>query len=214
MHSSTLVRYFKCKFIIPMLISSCATLHCTYLFVGSSVQVRLNNLEVRWRLIFKLVECDLLVLYMKYSSTVKTRVPISMDVVREWRVLALIPSAVMISQYDRYTLPILMALVALYTRVSNELGAGTHKGTYSCICRDVLTITETTIVLLARGCGWQHIGAYVNLGAFYLVGIPIAAILGFWVQLRGKGLWIGIQVGNSSEGEAIGRKISANSGLM
>ncbi|KAJ7943068.1 Protein DETOXIFICATION [Quillaja saponaria] len=48
---------------------------------------------------------------------------------------------------------------------------------------------------IARGCGWQHIGAYVNLGAFYLCGIPLAAILGFWVQLRGKGLWIGIQVG-------------------
>ena len=48
---------------------------------------------------------------------------------------------------------------------------------------------------VARGCGWQHIGAYINLGAFYLLGIPIAAILGFWVQLRGKGLWIGIQAG-------------------
>ncbi|GMP83559.1 hypothetical protein CsSME_00037427 [Camellia sinensis var. sinensis] len=45
------------------------------------------------------------------------------------------------------------------------------------------------------GSGWQHIGAYVNLGAFYLCGIPIAAILAFWVQLRGKGLWIGIQAG-------------------
>ncbi|XP_028097186.1 protein DETOXIFICATION 12-like [Camellia sinensis] len=48
---------------------------------------------------------------------------------------------------------------------------------------------------VARGCGWQHIGAYVNLGAFYLCGIPIAAILAFWIQLRGKGLWIGIQAG-------------------
>ncbi|XP_028117581.1 protein DETOXIFICATION 12-like, partial [Camellia sinensis] len=48
---------------------------------------------------------------------------------------------------------------------------------------------------VARGCGWQHIGAYANLGAFYLCGIPIAAILAFWVQLRGKGLWIGIQAG-------------------
>ncbi|CAK9151296.1 unnamed protein product [Ilex paraguariensis] len=48
---------------------------------------------------------------------------------------------------------------------------------------------------VARGCGWQHIGAYVNLAAFYLFGIPIAATLGFWVQLRGKGLWIGIQAG-------------------
>ncbi|GMH20313.1 hypothetical protein Nepgr_022154 [Nepenthes gracilis] len=44
---------------------------------------------------------------------------------------------------------------------------------------------------VARGCGWQHIG-----GAFYLFGIPIAAVLGFWVKLRGRGLWIGIQAGS------------------
>ncbi|CAN1176094.1 Protein DETOXIFICATION 12 [Linum perenne] len=50
---------------------------------------------------------------------------------------------------------------------------------------------------VARGCGWQHIGAYVNLAALYLCGIPIAALLGFWFQLHGKGLWIGIQVGAS-----------------
>ncbi|KAK7280398.1 hypothetical protein RJT34_25462 [Clitoria ternatea] len=48
---------------------------------------------------------------------------------------------------------------------------------------------------IARGCGWQHIGVYVNMGAFYLCGIPIAAILAFWVHLGGKGLWIGIQCG-------------------
>ncbi|KAA3482839.1 protein DETOXIFICATION 12-like isoform X1 [Gossypium australe] len=48
---------------------------------------------------------------------------------------------------------------------------------------------------VARGCGWQHIGAYVNLGAFYLVGIPVAAILAFWLQLKGVGLWIGVQSG-------------------
>ncbi|XP_024026616.1 protein DETOXIFICATION 12 isoform X1 [Morus notabilis] len=48
---------------------------------------------------------------------------------------------------------------------------------------------------VARGCGWQHIGAFINLGAYYLCGIPIAATLGFWFKLRGKGLWIGIQFG-------------------
>lgn len=51
------------------------------------------------------------------------------------------------------------------------------------------------ILGVARGCGWQHLGAYVNLAAFYLFGIPIAAALGFWVHLQGKGLWIGIQAG-------------------
>ncbi|XP_041010001.1 protein DETOXIFICATION 12-like isoform X1 [Juglans microcarpa x Juglans regia] len=48
---------------------------------------------------------------------------------------------------------------------------------------------------VARGSGWQHIGAYVNLGAFYLCGIPAAAVLGFWAQYRGRGLWIGVQTG-------------------
>ncbi|CAN1240141.1 Protein DETOXIFICATION 12 [Linum grandiflorum] len=48
---------------------------------------------------------------------------------------------------------------------------------------------------IARGCGWQHIGAYINLGAFYLCGIPVGVMLGFWTDLRGKGLWIGVQVG-------------------
>ncbi|KAH9603759.1 hypothetical protein KSS87_019577 [Heliosperma pusillum] len=40
---------------------------------------------------------------------------------------------------------------------------------------------------IAMGCGWQDIGAYVNLGAYYLFGIPVAATLGFWLQMRGRG---------------------------
>ncbi|KAL4324480.1 hypothetical protein GQ457_11G005260 [Hibiscus cannabinus] len=50
---------------------------------------------------------------------------------------------------------------------------------------------------VARGTGWQHIGAYVNLGAYYLVGIPVAALLCFGLHWRGEGLWIGILTGSS-----------------
>lgn len=49
---------------------------------------------------------------------------------------------------------------------------------------------------VARGSGRQDIGAYINLGAYYLCGIPVAAVLGFFVGLRGVGLWIGILVGS------------------
>ncbi|KAG1368083.1 protein DETOXIFICATION 14 [Cocos nucifera] len=52
---------------------------------------------------------------------------------------------------------------------------------------------------IARGCGWQHIGAYINLGAFYLFGIPIAVILGFPLHVGGKGLWIGILCGSTTQ---------------
>ena len=49
---------------------------------------------------------------------------------------------------------------------------------------------------IARGSGWQHIGAYVNICAFYLFGIPIAVVLGFTKHMNAKGLWIGIVVGS------------------
>ncbi|KAG5051248.1 hypothetical protein AAZX31_02G085600 [Glycine max] len=49
---------------------------------------------------------------------------------------------------------------------------------------------------VARGSGWQHLGAYVNLGAFYLVGIPVGILLGFVAHFRAKGLWIGIVTGS------------------
>ncbi|KAL6529955.1 hypothetical protein OROMI_028600 [Orobanche minor] len=49
---------------------------------------------------------------------------------------------------------------------------------------------------VARGTGWQHIGAYVNLGSYYLVGLPVALVLGFVLHLRGKGLWLGLNMGS------------------
>ncbi|XP_059316841.1 protein DETOXIFICATION 12-like isoform X2 [Lycium ferocissimum] len=64
------------------------------------------------------------------------------------------------------------------------------------LCLSVITDSlQGTLSGVARGCGWQHIGAYVNLASFYLCGIPIAASLAFWLNFRGKGLWIGILSG-------------------
>ncbi|OEL13665.1 Protein DETOXIFICATION 16 [Dichanthelium oligosanthes] len=49
------------------------------------------------------------------------------------------------------------------------------------------------------GCGKQKIGARVNLGAFYLVGIPTGVLLAFVFRLNGMGLWIGIVCGSISK---------------
>ncbi|CAK9185605.1 unnamed protein product [Ilex paraguariensis] len=43
-----------------------------------------------------------------------------------------------------------------------------------------------------RGCGKQKIGAFINLGSYYLVGIPCAILFGFVLHIGGKGLWLGI----------------------
>ncbi|KAF7036921.1 hypothetical protein CFC21_047433 [Triticum aestivum] len=52
---------------------------------------------------------------------------------------------------------------------------------------------------VARGCGWQHVGAYVNLGSFYLLGIPMAMLLGFVLKMGEKGLWMGVVCGSISQ---------------
>lgn len=61
---------------------------------------------------------------------------------------------------------------------------------------DVVLSVDSTSLSIARGCGWQHLGAYVNLGSFYLVGIPVALLLGFGYKMEGKGLWLGIACGS------------------
>ncbi|CAI9110629.1 OLC1v1010688C1 [Oldenlandia corymbosa var. corymbosa] len=64
------------------------------------------------------------------------------------------------------------------------------------LCLSIL-MDGTQVVLsgVARGSGWQRLGAYVNLGSYYLVGIPVALVLGFALHLRGIGLWGGLVSG-------------------
>lgn len=39
---------------------------------------------------------------------------------------------------------------------------------------------------VARGCGWQHLVVFVNLGTFYFIGMPIAVLLGFKAKLYAR----------------------------
>uniref|UniRef100_A0A2N9F6P5 Polysaccharide biosynthesis protein C-terminal domain-containing protein n=1 Tax=Fagus sylvatica TaxID=28930 RepID=A0A2N9F6P5_FAGSY len=52
---------------------------------------------------------------------------------------------------------------------------------------------------VARGCGWQHLAVYANLATFYIIGVPIACVLGFKTKLQAKGLWIGLICGLSCQ---------------
>lgn len=58
----------------------------------------------------------------------------------------------------------------------------------------VLDGMQSVLSGTARGCGWQKIAAVVNLGAYYLLGLPFGIILAFVFHIGGKGLWTGIIV--------------------
>ncbi|KAH7293574.1 hypothetical protein KP509_28G031400 [Ceratopteris richardii] len=48
---------------------------------------------------------------------------------------------------------------------------------------------------IARGCGWQVLGALINFGSFYMIAMPVGITLGFLTPLGVRGLWIGVICG-------------------
>ncbi|GKA32247.1 DETOXIFICATION 40-like protein [Tanacetum coccineum] len=52
---------------------------------------------------------------------------------------------------------------------------------------------------VAVGCGWQAYVAYVNIGCYYVVGIPLGFFLGFYFDLGVKGIWPGMVGGTGMQ---------------
>jgi Na+-driven multidrug efflux pump len=51
---------------------------------------------------------------------------------------------------------------------------------FSCSCSNPLVF----VAGVAIGAGWQSLVAFVNIGSYYLVGLPLAAVFGFKLKLN------------------------------
>ncbi|XP_037496530.1 protein DETOXIFICATION 40-like [Jatropha curcas] len=56
----------------------------------------------------------------------------------------------------------------------------------------ILNGVQPVLSGVAVGCGWQAFVAYVNVGCYYFIGVPLGAILGFVFDLGAKGIWSGM----------------------
>ncbi|XP_057434209.1 protein DETOXIFICATION 40-like [Lotus japonicus] len=45
---------------------------------------------------------------------------------------------------------------------------------------------------VAVGCGWQSLVAYINVGCYYVIGIPVGCVLGFKFDFGVQGIWSGM----------------------
>ncbi|KAM7274050.1 hypothetical protein ACFE04_028714 [Oxalis oulophora] len=59
----------------------------------------------------------------------------------------------------------------------------------------LLNSVQPVLSGVAVGAGWQSTVAYVNIGCYYLIGIPVGALLGYVFNLHVKGVWIGMLFG-------------------
>ncbi|KAI4295884.1 hypothetical protein L6164_035882 [Bauhinia variegata] len=56
----------------------------------------------------------------------------------------------------------------------------------------ILNGVQPVLSGVAVGCGWQAFVAYVNIGSYYFIGVPLGALLGIKFDLGAIGLWSGM----------------------
>ncbi|KAI9093717.1 hypothetical protein K1719_027166 [Acacia pycnantha] len=59
----------------------------------------------------------------------------------------------------------------------------------------LLNSVQPVLSGVAVGAGWQKIVAYVNIGCYYLIGIPVGVILSKILHMQVKGIWLGMLFG-------------------
>ncbi|KAK4599187.1 hypothetical protein RGQ29_009301 [Quercus rubra] len=94
-------------------------------------------------------------------------------------------------------------------RVANELGAGNGKAARFSTVVSVIqsSVIAATILLnsvqpilsgVAVGSGWQAWVAFINLGCYYVVGLPLGLIMGLVFDLGVMGIWGGMILGGTA----------------
>ncbi|XP_027352055.1 protein DETOXIFICATION 21-like [Abrus precatorius] len=59
----------------------------------------------------------------------------------------------------------------------------------------LLNSVQPVLSGVSVGAGWQSVVAYVNIGCYYLIGIPVGVVLDNLLHLQVKGVWIGMLFG-------------------
>nr|QPG43053.1 DTX35 [Lilium hybrid cultivar] len=63
----------------------------------------------------------------------------------------------------------------------------------------VLNSVQPVISGVAIGGGWQGLVAYINLGCYYVFGLPFGFLLGYPLHLGVQGIWIGMLCGTLAQ---------------
>ncbi|KAF5179000.1 Detoxification-like protein, partial [Thalictrum thalictroides] len=59
----------------------------------------------------------------------------------------------------------------------------------------VINNVQPVLAGVAVGAGWQALVAYVNVGCYYVFGVPMGLILGYKLDLGVMGIWFGMILG-------------------
>ncbi|XP_030533433.1 protein DETOXIFICATION 40-like isoform X2 [Rhodamnia argentea] len=108
--------------------------------------------------------------------------------------------AVIVVTSSSFLIAVFLAIVVMALRhvISYVFTSGT---TVSDAVAELSPFLAVSIVLngiqpvlsgVAVGCGWQAFVAYVNVGCYYIIGIPLGCLLGFKFDFGAQGIWSGM----------------------
>ncbi|GAB2216883.1 hypothetical protein Drorol1_Dr00000030 [Drosera rotundifolia] len=103
-------------------------------------------------------------------------------------VIGLVVFMVILILHDKYGL--------LFTTSSSVLKA-TDSLSYLLAFAMLLNSVQPVLSGVAIGSGWQAWVAYINLGCYYIIGLPLGIVMGWVVHLGVKGIWGGMLVGGT-----------------
>ncbi|KAJ8759013.1 hypothetical protein K2173_003251 [Erythroxylum novogranatense] len=63
----------------------------------------------------------------------------------------------------------------------------------------VINTVQPVLSGVAVGAGWQAVVAYVNIGCYYVFGIPLGLLLGYKIGMGVTGIWIGLISGTVAQ---------------
>ncbi|KAL0453329.1 UNVERIFIED_CONTAM: protein DETOXIFICATION 21 [Sesamum latifolium] len=82
----------------------------------------------------------------------------------------------------------------IFTKDHNVAAAVTHLSPLLAFSI-LLNSIQPVLSGVAVGAGRQSAVVYVNLGSYYLIGIPTGVLLGYVIKLQVEGVWIGMLIG-------------------
>ncbi|PKI58917.1 hypothetical protein CRG98_020663 [Punica granatum] len=68
----------------------------------------------------------------------------------------------------------------------------------------LLSSIQPVLSGVAVGAGRQSMVAYVNIGCYYVIGVPLGVVLGYVANLQVQGIWIGMTIGGAMQTLVLG----------
>lgn len=106
-----------------------------------------------------------------------------------------------------FSIGVLLSLILIITRRQYP-SAFTNNNEVKKVVYALTPLLATSIVInnvqpvlsgVAIGAGWQALVAYVNVGCYYIFGIPLGLLLGYKLDMGVQGIWYGMLSGTIAQ---------------